>query len=173
MFDPEMTGTFKEFPPRKVIISNIFDHLACEGMMAQIANVELLQPCPAQRTMVRNAATNLPRAMEKAQNILKEKLKVPVIFITPPGFCQWPAALQRFIYLVTEICQCREVDFVICAPKMRISDRDLRPSWFSYMGYSASVSKVLQSVEKTGNSQLTIDDAIYFDHGTTTNVWHY
>ena len=34
------------------------------------------------------------------------------------------------------------------------------------MGYIASISKVLQSVEKTVNSQLTIDDAIYFDHGT-------
>ena len=55
---------------------------------------------------------------------------------------------------------------MICAPNMRISGRDLRPSWLSYMGYIASVSKVLQSVEKTGNSQLTMDDAIYFDHGT-------
>ena len=41
MFDPEMTGTFKEPPPRRVIISNIFDHMACEGLMAQIANVEI------------------------------------------------------------------------------------------------------------------------------------
>ena len=86
MFDTEMTGTFKEPPPSKVIISNIFDHLACEGM-AQIANVELLHPTPAQRTTVRNAATNLARAMEKAQKILKDKLKTPVIFHydTHPG----------------------------------------------------------------------------------------
>ena len=55
---------------------------------------------------------------------------------------------------------------MICAPNMRISGRDLRPSWLSYMGYIASVSKALQSVEKTKNSQLTIDDAIYFNHGT-------
>ena len=116
IFDPEKFGTFKEHPPRKVMISNIFDHLACEGMMVQIANVEILQPTPAQRTTVRNTATSLARAMEKAQNILKDKLKVPVIFVTRPGFCQWPTALQRFIYLVTEVCQCREVDFVIFAP---------------------------------------------------------
>ena len=93
MFDPEMTDIFKEPPTRKVVISNVFDHLACQGMMAQIANVELLQPTPAQRTTVRNAATNLARALEKAQNILKDKLKVPVIFVTPPGFCKWPSAL--------------------------------------------------------------------------------
>ena len=49
---------------------------------------------------------------------------------------------------------------------MRISSGDLCPSWLSYMRFIASLSKVLQSVEKTSNSQLTIDDAIYFDHGT-------
>ena len=68
--------------------------------------------------------------------------------------------------MVTEICKCREIDFAICAPNMRISSDDLRPSWLSYMGYVALVSKVLHSVEKTGNAQLTIVDAIYFDHGT-------
>ena len=103
MFDPEMTGTFKQPPPRKVVISNVFDHLACEGMMAQIVIVELIQPTPEQRTTVKNAATNLARALEKAQNILQDKLKVPVIFVTPPGFRQWRSALQRFLYLVTEI----------------------------------------------------------------------
>ena len=138
--------------------------------MAQIANVEILNPTPAQRATVRNVAINLARAMEKAQNILKDKLEVPVIFVTPPGFCQWQSALQRFIYLVTEICQCREIDFAICAPNMRVSSSDLRPSWLSYVGYIASISKVLQSVEKTGNAQLTIDDAIYFDHGTRMAV---
>ena len=170
MFDPEMTGTFEEPPPRRVIISNIFDHMACEGLMAQIASAEILNPTPAQRATVRNAAINLARAMEKAQNILRDKLKVPVNFVTPPGFCQWHSPLQRFIYLVTEICQCRKIDFAICAPNMRVSSSDLRPSWLSYMGYIASVSKVLQSVEKTGNAQLTIDDAIYFDHGTQMAV---
>ena len=170
MFDPEMTGTYKEPPPRRVIISNVFDHLACEGLMTQIVNVEMLNPTPAQRATVRNAVTNLAGAMEKAQNILKRKLKVPVIFVTPPGFCKWHPALQRFVYLVTEVCQSREVDFAICAPNLRVSSSDLRPSWLSYMGYIASVSKVLQSVEKTGNAQLTIDDAVYFDHGTRMAV---
>ena len=93
MFDPEMTGTFKEPPPRRVIISNVFDHMGCEGLMAQIANVEIINPTPAQRATVRNAALNVARAMEKAQNILKNKLNVPVLFVTPPGFCQWCPAL--------------------------------------------------------------------------------
>ena len=49
---------------------------------------------------------------------------------------------------------------------MQVSGRDFHPSWLSYMGYIASVSEILQSVETTGNSQLTLDDAIHFDHGT-------
>ena len=69
----------------QVIISNVFDHLVCERLMAQLANIELLQPTPAQIAAIGNAATNLARAMEKAQTILKEKLKVPVIFVTRPG----------------------------------------------------------------------------------------
>ena len=112
--------------------------------MAQIANVEILQSTPAQRTTVRNAVTNLVRPMEKTQNILKDKLKVPVIFVIPPGFCQWPAALQRFIYILTEVCQCREVDFVICAPNMRVSGRDLRPScstWDILLRYPKSYNR--------------------------------
>ena len=74
------------------------------------------------------------------------------------------------MYLVTEICQCRGVDFAICAPNMRVSGRDFRPSWLSYMGYIASLSKILQSVETTGNSQLTLDDAVFL---TTAPEWHY
>ena len=29
MFDPEMTGTHREPPPKRIIISNVLDHLAC------------------------------------------------------------------------------------------------------------------------------------------------
>ena len=104
--------------------------------------------------------------MEKAQQIMKDKLNTASLFVTPPGFNQWPSALQRFVYLVTEICQCRGVDFAICAPNMRVSGKAFRPSWLSYMGYIVSGSKILQTMETTGNSHLTLDDAIHFDHGT-------
>ena len=56
--------------------------MACEGLMAQVANVELLQPTPAQRATFRNATIILARAMEEVQTILRGKLKVPVIFVS-------------------------------------------------------------------------------------------
>ena len=34
------------------------------------------------------------------------------------------------------------------------------------MGFFAAVSRILQSVETTGNAQLSWDDVIYFDNGT-------
>ena len=40
------------------------------------------------------------------------------------------------------------------------------PTWLSQMGFTAAVSRILQSVETTGHAQLTWDDAIYFDHCT-------
>ena len=49
MLDPEMTSTFREPPPRKVITSNEFDRLACEGLMTHVSYIELREPTPAQR----------------------------------------------------------------------------------------------------------------------------
>ena len=166
MFDPEMEGTYKEPPPRRVIISNVFDHLACEGLIPAVSVMGDKKIITAQPTTVFNAAINLTRAMEKAQNILETKIRTTAIFVTPPGFNQWPAAWQQFVYIVTEICLGRGIDFFICATNLRVNRLDWRPSWLSYMGYIAAVSKVLQSMEKTSNSQLILDDAIYYDYGT-------
>ena len=166
MFDPEVTGTYRKPPPKRVIFSNVLDHLACEGLMTRLSELKNRNPTTVQRTVVLNAAINLARAMEEAQQKMGSKLNTVSLFVTPPGFNQWPSALQRFVYLVMEVCQCRGVDFAICAPNMRVSGRDFLPSWISYMGYNASVLKILQSVETTGNSQLTLDDAIHFNHGT-------
>ena len=104
--------------------------------------------------------------MEKAQRKMRNKLNTASLFVTPPGLNQWPSALQRFVYLVTEICQCRVVDFAIYAPNIRVSGGDFRLPWLSYMGYIALVSKILQLMEPTGISQLTRGDAIYCNDGT-------
>ena len=37
MFDPEMTGTHQEPPPKRVIISNVLDHLSYEGLMTWLS----------------------------------------------------------------------------------------------------------------------------------------
>ena len=65
-----------------------------------------------------------------------------------------------------EVCKARRIKFAICAPNLRVGARDLRPAALSYQAYIAAISRVVQAVEHSGNSQLTIDDAIQYDHGT-------
>ena len=49
IFDPEMKGTtIREPPPSVVIISNVFDHMACGGFWTQVIGIE--QSNPATRT---------------------------------------------------------------------------------------------------------------------------
>ena len=136
--------------------------------MTGLSEIEQRNPTTAQRAkVILNAAINLAGVMEKVQRILKEeKLNTASLFVTPPGNNQWHPAMLRFVYPVTEICQCRGVDFAICTPNMRVSSRDLHPCWLSYMGYIASVPKIVQSVETIGDSQMTLDNAFYFDHST-------
>ena len=81
--------------------------------MTRLSEIEQRCPITSQRTTILNAAISIARAMEKAHGKLREKLQTPVVFVTP-GFNQWQSALQRFVYLVTEICQFREVHFAIC-----------------------------------------------------------
>ena len=42
---------------------------------------------------------------------------------------------------------------------------DLRPDALFYPAFFAAISRVLIAVERLGNAQLTIDDAVLFDHG--------
>ena len=40
-----------------------------------------------------------------------------------------------------------------------------RHAALSYHAYIAAISRVVQSVERSGNAQLTLDDAIQYDQG--------
>ena len=75
-----MTGTYREPPPKRVIFSNVFDHQACEGLIARLSEIENRNPTTAQRTIVLNAAINLARATEKAQQIMKDKMNTVSLF---------------------------------------------------------------------------------------------
>ena len=88
MFDPELTRTHRQPPPKRVIFSNVFNHLTCEGLMTRLSEIENCNPTNAQRTVVLNAAINLARAMEKPQRILKDTLNTTSLFVTPPGLNQ-------------------------------------------------------------------------------------
>ena len=51
-FDPEMTRTHREPPPKKTIMSNVLDHLACEGLMTSLSEIEHRNPTTAQKTII-------------------------------------------------------------------------------------------------------------------------
>ena len=42
---------------------------------------------------------------------------------------------------------------------------NLRPAALSVHAYLAAISRLLQTLERGVNAQLTWDDAIYYDHG--------
>ena len=36
IFDPNLTGSLKDPPPQRVIIANVLDHMACEGLLMDL-----------------------------------------------------------------------------------------------------------------------------------------
>ena len=63
MFGPKMTGTHREPPPERSIISNELDHLVCDGLMTRLSEIGQRNPTTAQRAVILNAAVNPARAM--------------------------------------------------------------------------------------------------------------
>ena len=162
MFDPNLTGSLREPPPQRVVIANILDHMACEGLLT---NLDVIMNDVKHPERAGDLLGIVADAMEIAIEILRGQLGASTLFVAPPGLLFWERNLQKFVFLLLEVCKARRMDFGICAPNLRVGAGDLRPAALSYLAYIASVSKAVQSVERCGNSQLTIDDAIFYDHG--------
>ena len=111
--------------------------------------------------VLHRVATTMGRAAE----LLRTNLKVPVLFVSPPGMLYWGGLFQQFVYMLTEVCSARGIEFYLCAPNMRVGKADLRPAAVSVHAYLAAISRLLKPEERGGNAQLTWDDAIYNDHG--------
>ena len=104
MFDLETLGTHREPPPKRVMISNVFDHLACEGLMTRLSEIEQRNSTTAQRTVILNAAINLARAIEKAQRILTQR-KIEHCFIVRDS-----SRLQSVASSLAALCVSRHGD---------------------------------------------------------------
>ena len=104
-------------------------------------------------------------AMERTGELLRTDLKVPAMFVSPPGMLYWGGMFQQFVYMLTEICSARNIEFYLCAPNLRVGKDNVRPAAVSVHAYLAVISRLLQPVERGGNAQQMWDDAIYFDHG--------
>ena len=166
MFAPELEGTHKEPPPKRIIFANLMDHMACEG---QLRDLPRLLREMANRDAARNEIARLlhqiATAMERTAEKLRTHLGVPALFVSPPGMLCWRGAFQEFVYMLSEVCSARGIEFFICAPNLRVGNADLRLAALSAHAYLAAISRLLQPVERGGNAQLTWDDAIFYDHG--------
>ena len=160
MFDRDLTGSLKEPPPQRVIIANVLDHMACEGLLR---NLNAIMDDTKNPERAGGLLRLVADAMETASRILRGQLGISALFVLPPCFLYWEPNLQRFLHLLMEVCKARRTDFAICAPNLRVGVGDLRPAALSYLAYIRAISKVVQSVDRSGNSQLTLDDTIFYD----------
>ena len=104
-------------------------------------------------------------AMERTHQLLRAQLNTPALFVSPTGMLYWGSAFQQFKYMLTEVCAARRIEFYMCAPNLRVGQDDLRPSALSVHAYLAAISRLLQTLERSGNAQLTWDDAINYYQG--------
>ena len=83
MYDPNLRGSQKEPPPQRVIFANLLDHMACEGLLHNLAaimsNVRRLEDIAA-------LVNEVVGAMEHAAGILRGRLGALALFVSPPGF---------------------------------------------------------------------------------------
>ena len=118
----------------------------------------------AARSEVLRLLHQIATAMERTPEKLRTQLGVPSLFVSSPGMLYWGGMFQQFVYMLSEVCQARSIEFYLCAPNLRVSKTDLPPAALSAHAYLAAISRLLQPVEKGGNAQLTWDDAVYYDH---------
>ena len=135
--------------------------MVCEGLLRDL---DTIMADTRRRGNVATLVNFVADAMERAAGILRGRLGALELFVSPPGFMYWQQRLQQFVYILLEVCKARRIDFAICAPNLRVDHGDLRPDPLSYPAFFAAISRVLIAVERSGNAQLTIDDAVLFDH---------
>ena len=162
MYDPNLRGSLKKPPPQRVIFANLMDNMACEGLLRELDTIMTDTRRPGNAAALINVVAD---TMEHAAGILRGRLRALALFLSPPGFMYWPQCLQQFVYILLEVCRARRIEFAICAPNLRADRGDLRPDALSYPASFAAISRVSIAVEHSGNAQLTIDDAVLFDHG--------
>ena len=166
MFSPELERSQRKPPPRMIIFSNLMDHMACEGQLQDLPRLlREMTTRDAARNEVSRLLHQIATAMERTAEKLRTQLGVPSLYVSPPGMLYWGGMFQQFVYMLSEVCKARSIEFYLCAPNLRVSKTDLRPAALSAHAYLAAISPLLQPVEKGGNAQLTWDDAVYYDHG--------
>ena len=105
MFSPELEGPQKEPPPRLIIFANLIDHMACEGLLEDLPRIlRGMSTHEAASNEVAGVLHQIATAMERTGKLLCARLRVPALFVSPPGKLYWGGMFQRFVYRLIEIC---------------------------------------------------------------------
>ena len=151
----------QEPPPQRVIITNVLDHMACEGLLIDLDAVMNDTRNPERAGGLLQLVAH---AMEAAVGIIRGRLGASVLSCCRLDLCiRKGTSLQKYVHLLIEVCRARRIHFAICARNLRVGAGDLHPAALSYHAYIAAISSVVQSVESFGNAQLTLDDAIHYN----------
>ena len=86
VFDPNLMDSLKEPPPQRVIIANVLDHMACEGLLKNLDTVMNDVKHPERAGDLLRVVAD---AMETATEILRGQLGASAVFFSPPGFLYW------------------------------------------------------------------------------------
>ena len=149
MFAPELEGSQREPPPRRILFSNLMDHMACEGQLQDLPRLlREMTTREAARNEISRLMHQIATAIERTAEKLRTQLGVLSLFDSPPGMLYWGGIIQQFVYIMSELCKARDIEFYLCSPIPRVSKTDLRPAALSVHAYLAAISRLLQPVER-------------------------
>ena len=84
LFSPE--GPQSEPPPIPIIFANLMDHMACEGLLENLPHLlREMSSNETARNEVIEVLNRVATAMERTAELLRTHLKVPALFVSPPG----------------------------------------------------------------------------------------
>ena len=84
MYDPNLRGSLREPPPRRVVFTNLIDHMACEGLLH---NLDALMADTRRPGNVATLVNVVADAMERAAGILRGRLGALGLFTSCRDSC--------------------------------------------------------------------------------------
>ena len=86
MFSPDLEVPLRDPAPRRMIFANLMDHMACEGLLESLPRLlPEMSSSEAARNEVIEVLHRVGTAMERTTELLRTHLKVPALFVSPPG----------------------------------------------------------------------------------------
>ena len=132
MFSPELEGPQKKPLHRRVSFANLMDHMACEGLLEDLSRMlREMSTHEAARNDIAGVLHQETTAKERTAELLRTHSRVPTLFVSPPGMLYLGGMFQQFVFVLTEVCSSRNIDFHLCAPNLRVEKVDLR-TWQPY-----------------------------------------